>query len=223
MDKISISQEFFKDELKQIYCPAEDSFLLLDAVAKDLRFIRTKIRPKVCLEIGAGSGVVINSVAKTLGANSCQYFATDINPIAVEATIKSGRLNNVYGVEVILTNVVDAVKQTLRNKVDLLLSNPPFEPSPPTLVGEPGQRCAWCAGTTGRAIIDKILPEVADLLSDHGVFYMVCCRENNIADIFDIMKLNYGLVGKVIVEKDATTSSDYDRLYHQYVLRFSTN
>lgn len=57
------------------------------------------------------------------------YSATDINPDAIEATLATAKLNNVTGVKVILCDLVDGVKQMLRRKVDLLVTNPPFEPS----------------------------------------------------------------------------------------------
>lgn len=45
-------------------------------------------------------------------------------------------------------------------------------------VGSRGIEASWAGGKNGREVIDRVLPVVARLLSDTGVFYMVIIKEN---------------------------------------------
>lgn len=47
-------------------------------------------------------------------------------------------------------------------------------------VGSSGIEASWAGGNHGRQVIDRLLPEVTKFLSEHGVFYMVVIKENNI-------------------------------------------
>ena len=57
--------KFFATSFEHIYRPDDDSRFLLDAVDTCWELINEKVKPKVCLEIGSGSGYVINSLSKT--------------------------------------------------------------------------------------------------------------------------------------------------------------
>lgn len=146
--------------------------------------------------------------------------ATDINPVAIETTLASGRANGVNNVHVVMTSLADDLKKKLQHRVDLLVTNPPFEPSPWEDVGKKGSICAWSAGPNGRAIIDQILVELPELMSDHGVALMCCVKENDVADIRQQMN-ERKFYSTIVVERDGSTSSNYNRIYHQYVLAFS--
>lgn len=77
MERIRFDQkeytQFFETSFKTIYQPNDDSRYLVDAVEKMIPLIIDNVQPEVCLEIGCGSGVVINSIAKHFGANISKY------------------------------------------------------------------------------------------------------------------------------------------------------
>ena len=114
-------------EKSSVYDPAEDTFLLLDALEKDSDKIRHS-NPRISLEIGSGTGIVSAFCAKFLPENSCLLLATDINPNAVRNTVKTAGLNDV-NVEVVHCDLAGPLTGQLGGKVDLLLFNPPYVPT----------------------------------------------------------------------------------------------
>ncbi|CAD6999650.1 unnamed protein product [Ceratitis capitata] len=106
-------------DYEQIYEPAEDSFLLLDALEIELTYIKS-LQPQVCLEIGPGSGIIVTALAKELKGTLC--LATDINPLACSATKKTAKRNDTC-VDSINCNLVDSLRE---KSIDLLVFNPPY-------------------------------------------------------------------------------------------------
>ncbi|PPQ62786.1 hypothetical protein CVT24_000480 [Panaeolus cyanescens] len=55
-----------KQDYDQIYEPAEDTFLLLDALEEDGENLKAS-NPSICLEVGSGSGCVTSFISKIIG------------------------------------------------------------------------------------------------------------------------------------------------------------
>uniref|UniRef100_A0A2K5LFP3 Methyltransferase HEMK2 n=1 Tax=Cercocebus atys TaxID=9531 RepID=A0A2K5LFP3_CERAT len=109
-----------------VYEPAEDTFLLLDALeaaAAELAGV------EICLEVGAGSGVVSAFLASMIGPQAL-YMCTDINPEAAACTLETARCNKVH-VQPVITDLVKGLLPRLKEKVDLLVFNPPYVVTPP--------------------------------------------------------------------------------------------
>ncbi|XP_065769788.1 methyltransferase N6AMT1 isoform X2 [Muntiacus reevesi] len=157
-----------------VYEPAEDTFLLLDALeaaAGELTGV------EICLEVGSGSGVVSAFLASVIGPHAL-YMCTDVNPEAAACTLETARCNKVH-IQPIITDLVKGLLPRLKEKVDLLVFNPPYVVTPPEEVGSRGIQAAWAGGRSGREVIDRFLPLAPDLLSPRGLFYLVTIKENN--------------------------------------------
>nr|XP_019585435.1 PREDICTED: hemK methyltransferase family member 2 isoform X2 [Rhinolophus sinicus] len=84
-----------------VYEPAEDTFLLLDALEAAMSELKGV---EICLEVGSGSGVVSAFLASMIGPQAL-YICTDINPKAAACTLETARCNKVH-IEPIVTDLV---------------------------------------------------------------------------------------------------------------------
>uniref|UniRef100_A0A4W2F0U4 Methyltransferase HEMK2 n=1 Tax=Bos indicus x Bos taurus TaxID=30522 RepID=A0A4W2F0U4_BOBOX len=90
-----------RDDFSDVYEPAEDTFLLLDALeaaAAELTGV------EICLEVGSGSGVVSAFLASVIGPQAL-YMCTDVNPEAAACTLETARCNKVH-IQPIITDLV---------------------------------------------------------------------------------------------------------------------
>ncbi|GFU42125.1 methyltransferase N6AMT1 [Nephila pilipes] len=191
-----LKREVFND----VYEPAEDTFILIDALEKDIEFIK-KLGPGICLEIGSGSGVVITSLGKVLGYP--YFLCTDLNPIAASATRATSQSNGVP---------VDVINSNL-NSVDLIICNPPYAVTPSDEIGSSNTFKATSGGIKGREVINQILQLVPKLLSKKGMFYLTCIAQNDINDISQCMKACDLQMTKVLERRCG--------IEHLFTLRFS--
>lgn len=173
-----------EEDFEQVYEPAEDSFLMLDALEKEDGFLQN-LKPAVCVEVGSGSGICITFLSQLLEYPAV-LFSTDINHRAAEMTQLTA-LRNGQVVETVVCNLVDALEERLKGTVDVLLFNPPYVVTPSSEIACDGIAASWAGGVKGREVTDKLLPKVKSLLSSSGVFYLVAIQENDIEDIRRLM------------------------------------
>lgn len=204
------------EDIKYVYDPAEDSFLLLDAIEGDLDTLFAK-NPAICLEIGSGSGVIITAVARTLPKAAC--FATDINPFACSLTTRTAA-NNKASVHMIHTDLVSGF---LKNQVDVLIFNPPYVVTedeeihandiPADNPFNPNITKSWAGGTDGRLVMDRVFDDFDNILSANGIAYILVIAENKPHEIITTMK-GKGFNGSIIAERRI-------RGEHLFVLKFN--
>ncbi|AQK95827.1 S-adenosyl-L-methionine-dependent methyltransferase superfamily protein [Zea mays] len=89
-----------------VYEPCDDSFALVDALLSDKAQLLT-LQPRLCMEVGSGSGYVITSLVimlRQLGSGA-QYLAIDINQHATETTQVTLEAHGVHAY-VIVTDIM---------------------------------------------------------------------------------------------------------------------
>lgn len=179
-----------------VYPPAEDSFLLVDALADLWARELISTRPKLCVEIGTGSGYVACSNALLARAHGCEGHthtrASDANARAVETCAETLRAHGVRETECavasgdLLEPHRDAIEAS--GGIDVLLFNPPYVVTPSEEVGRGGIAAAWAGGADGREVLDRLLPSVHDALAPGGVFLCVLLEQNKPQEVMDIMR-----------------------------------
>lgn len=142
----------------QVYEPAEDTFLLANNLEVE--------RMSRALEIGTGTGLI--SILASRKAR--MVIATDINPHALDCTLKNIIVNKAYNVELRKGDLFEPVKD---EKFDLILFNTPYLPTSEDETVDGELDAAWNGGPSGREVIDRFLCEVKDHLNPGGKVQMV--------------------------------------------------
>ncbi|KAF1956739.1 hypothetical protein CC80DRAFT_64629 [Byssothecium circinans] len=128
----------------RVYEPAEDSFLLLDALSSKSessflhsRFNGSSSTPPLVLEAGVGSGVVLAFAAANaksiFGRKDLLTLGTDINSFACQAasqTIHTALKDNGHPSSTALDVVNGDLASSIRpHSVDVFIFNPPYVPA----------------------------------------------------------------------------------------------
>ncbi|XP_037883239.1 methyltransferase N6AMT1 [Glossina fuscipes] len=184
-------------DYENIYEPSQDSFLLLDALEIDLKFIEQELNPNLCLEIGPGSGIIITALSKRL-SSSTLCLAVDINRYAACATKRTAQRNGVE-VECICGNLVDNVRCNL---IDLLLFNPPYVVTADEEIRDAKSKLvhSWAGGKHGRRIIDTLLVKLPEILSPRGVLYLLLLKENKPEEVMQALT-KLGFKSEKLIER----------------------
>ncbi|SJX62089.1 related to MTQ2-Putative S-adenosylmethionine-dependent methyltransferase [Sporisorium reilianum f. sp. reilianum] len=176
-----------KQDYRRVYEPAEDTFILLDALEADASSLTTTSSP-LCLEIGSGSGIVTSFLSHILGPTSAAYLAIDFNPHANTCTLATGRANSVR-IEAVRSSLLDGLRARLKGQVDVLLFNPPYVPTEEEeellAQSKAGIEGAWAGGATGTRLVDALIDggAVKDVLASRGRFYLVAIKQNDPAGL----------------------------------------
>ncbi|ODO06450.1 hypothetical protein L198_01682 [Cryptococcus wingfieldii CBS 7118] len=187
-----------EEDYDHVYEPAEDSFILLDALEIDAEEIRLS-KPAINLEIGSGSGVVSTFLSNLLGPNESYVISTDINSYACKATQRTAAANQTT-LDGINCNLLSPLLSRLHQQVDILLFNPPYVPTDADELSLTQEQKdiggAWAGGFDGMAVTNLVLDQLPDLLSPAGRLYLVAVQQNKTTDIAERM-LAMGLHTKV--------------------------
>lgn len=140
----------------RVYEPAEDSYLLLDAI---------EITPgQKVLEMGCGSGLLSLHCSK-YGAETT---AVDIDPLAVESTRNNAVRNNLQ-IDIKQSDLFEQLKE----KYNLIIFNPPYLPD------DEFQDIKWSGGRSGIETTLRFLRDCGDYLKPGGRIMIV---QSSLAD-----------------------------------------
>lgn len=191
------------DDFLHVYEPAEDSFLLIDALESELPSLQSQ-SPSIVVEIGPGSGVVITAVAMALGTK-VQCLAIDLNDFACNCT-KRTAFQNKASVEVVNGDLLGALRP---HSIDVLIFNPPYVVTPDEELQDANNFDgdfndsiikSWAGGLEGRRIIDRFLNQLDNWLSPEGRAYLLVIKENNPDKIIQNL-LEVGFLAKQIMQR----------------------
>lgn len=167
-------------DFDKVYEPAEDSFLLLDALEQEKDYINSTFKCPAVLEIGTGSGVIASFMASSI-VKSGYTLVSDINPFACSGALNTASDNNCLA-------TLDAVRCSLTTAfrpglVDILIFNPPYVPSSnvPDYPSDESKLLdlALDGGESGMEITNILLEELQTVLSYNGVAYIIFCASNH--------------------------------------------
>lgn len=179
-----LSFEIWED----VYEPAEDTFLIADA-------LKQVVQPRnTVLDVGTGCGILAIIAAK----KTDRVVAVDANPQAVTCAKHNAENNNVAKkIDVRQGNMFQPVKKA--EKFDLIIFNAPYLPSSPK-EEKTWLEQAWAGGPHGRRLIDQFIAEAPGYLKKGGKILLV---QSNFADIDKTLRMfnERKLEATVIAEK----------------------
>lgn len=190
-----------------VYEPAEDSFLLLDCLEEDQKYLRKNLArklPVVC-EIGSGSGIVIAFIRQHLYPWGI-YIATDINPHACRAALATLEKNSsqCHSYDACLMDCTTAIRY---QNIDLLVFNPPYVPAEtvPSHPDAPGDD-AWLdlallGGYDGMEVTWRVLKSLGSILAPSGIAYVLFCARNRPLEVCSYMREHGWNADEIVTRK----------------------
>lgn len=169
-----------------VYAPQDDSFLLCAELASNSALAGARV-----LDMCTGSGIAAIEAARC-GAR--EVFAYDISELAVSCAAKNAEANGAP-VSTHVGTLTDAASHGL---FDVIVSNPPYVPSPHDPVGS-GLHRAWDAGSHGRCVLDLLCTSAVHLLAPDGVVILVQSEFSGIEE--SISRLRAGGVDAEVVRR----------------------
>lgn len=194
-----------KADFDHVYEPAEDSFLLIDALERDLEYLKNK-NPTLCLEVGSGSGIVVTAFG--MAFPGCLCISTDVNFKACIMSKSTADYNKV-NFDTVNMDLTSAFRD---NIFDVIIFNPPYVVTETEECGSNDITASWAGGVKGREITDRLLEAIPKKLASNGTFYLLLIKQNIPEEVVQIMS-KYGYQSEVVIERQV-------RNEQQLVLKF---
>ena len=150
--------------LPGVYSVRSDTEILLASLAAERVHAGSRV-----LDVGAGTG----ALAVAAAARGGQVTAVDVSRLALASTFVNGMLRG----RRIRVRRGDLFAPVRGHRFDLIVSNPPYVPEPPTA---PNRSRRWDAGPGGRDVLDRLCRQSRYMLRPGGVLLMV---QSSVADV----------------------------------------
>ncbi|NHJ32370.1 MAG: methyltransferase [Asgard group archaeon] len=177
---------------KEVYDPAEDSFLLAENVHQ--------LTNERILEVGSGSGYVSIYLAKKYPETD--FFCIDINPFAARATKENAKQNSV-NIEVLCSDLFNSfLAKNNFQFFDIILFNSPYLPVKDFGILEQ----AWSGGIDGLDVVKLFLKALPIFLKRSGCCYLVVSSKTNLAlleNMIEFRGYNCMIKDKIIEGKES--------------------
>ncbi len=172
--------------LKDVYEPAEDTFLLAENLVVN--------QNDVVLDVGTGCGIIGILAAK----KAKKVVAIDVNPHAVSCAQMNAKLNGVAGKsDIRLGNLFEPVKGN--EKFSMIVFNAPYLPSERSEQKTWIER-SWAGGSSGRELGDQFISQAPRYLTEKGKIVLVQSTLSNVDET--VQKLEEeGLKTMIIAKK----------------------
>lgn len=162
----------FKDKIILTDMPYSDRVDAVFHLCHENTFFCQNLNVKkgdIVLDLCTGSGILALFAAD----KASKVIGTDINPRAISFAKINAELNNLsHKIELRIGDLFEPVKD---EKFDLIITNPPFEPS---LKGSRDYLYSD-GGEKGTIIIERILLDIRKYLKKNGRFQMIACIPNS--------------------------------------------
>ncbi|GAB4328324.1 MAG: class I SAM-dependent methyltransferase [Promethearchaeota archaeon] len=163
-----------------VYFPADDTYLLIDAMARDLAVLARDRLAWSVLDVGSGTGVVSLFFAAVLP--NARVVAVDVGQAASRCA-KSNLSRRGVGSRafVVRGSLLGALRPGAT--FNLVAFNPPYLPSDERDGPADEVTAAWDGGPTGVELTAKFLDEVAFFLAPAAKVYLVASSLANLAGV----------------------------------------
>ena len=195
-------------DFQNVYEPAEDSFLLIDSIEKELENMKFEKDNKISsIELGCGSGLVsccYLSKLKVLNIDISSHFCVDINKDAVNLT--QNLLKNYNFDKNVSIVESDLFKNLDENKIfDIIIFNPPYV----TTDDEEYERAlnkkdiyaAWAGGKKGSETINRFVYELKGHINENTILFLLLSKENDYQFIINNLKNLYNMDCEILMKR----------------------
>ena len=183
----------------EVYEPAEDSFLLLDALEKDLETMQNE-NPVFCLEIGCGSGIISTGLASVLPRSF--VFACDINPKACLASQETSKINKTQNQSFVLMDFLSPYPFR-ENVFDLIVCNPPYVATSEDELERNDIYASWAGGSLGRTLTDKLIHCLSKMMSSKGTAYIILEQCNKPEEVKNMCEEKLNMKANFVLSRRA--------------------
>ncbi|MGA8856807.1 MAG: HemK2/MTQ2 family protein methyltransferase [Candidatus Bathyarchaeia archaeon] len=165
------------DVPKNVYSPSDDTFLMLDALAK------IPIEGKKVLDVGTGSGILSLFCA----ARGAHVTATDVNELCLQTAQKAARTLGLS-----IRSILSDMFSNVREQFNVIIFNPPYLPSSTV------EDRTVDGGPDGTALSKRFLRSLADHLERDGTALLLVSSLNDSASLFSagIPEFQYEVTAK---------------------------